>query len=133
VGRQRQTFITGDGTRFGNARPLMSDAVRWGDLLFLSGRAAIDPTTGAVRGDNFRAQARVVLDDVARVLEQAGSSVNDVLRVECWLAAAEYFAEWNELWAEFFPDPRPARTTVVGDFPVPGLLVELQVTAAISS
>ena len=111
----------------------MSDAVRWGDTLFLSGRAAVDPLTGRVLEGDFEAQAAAVLEDVVRVLEGSGSSVNDVLRVECWLADHAYFAAWSALWTATFPDPRPARTTLVCDFPVPGLLIEVQVTAAIPS
>jgi 2-iminobutanoate/2-iminopropanoate deaminase len=53
-----------------------------------------------------------------------------VLRVECWLADPSDFPAWNEAFAATFPPPRPARTTLVAGLPLPGLLVELQLTAA---
>jgi 2-iminobutanoate/2-iminopropanoate deaminase len=111
---------------------LFPDTTRWRDLLFLSGRAALDPATGDVRATTFGEQLRIVLDDAHRVLAQAGASLGDVLRVECWLTDRAQFAEWNAAFADAFPHPRPARSTfVVAGLPIPGLLVELQLTAAV--
>jgi 2-iminobutanoate/2-iminopropanoate deaminase len=129
----RQTLVLGGGSKLGGAEPLISDATRWNDLLFLSGRAAVDPATGAPVAETFDAQARVVIDDVLRVLAAAGSAAEHVLRVECWLADAGDFSAWNDLFAATFPAPRPARTTLVSGFAVPGLLIELQVTAGVPS
>ncbi|MFI5122576.1 MAG: RidA family protein [Vicinamibacteria bacterium] len=110
----------------------MSDATRWGDLIFLSGRAAVDPATGELRADDFAGQLRVVLDDSFAVLAAAGSGPEHVLRVECWLTDRAQFGEWNAQYAAAFPPPRPARTTlVVAGLPLPGLLVEVQLTAAV--
>jgi enamine deaminase RidA (YjgF/YER057c/UK114 family) len=53
----------------------------------------------------------------------------DVLRVECILASADDFAAWNAVFRASFPAPRPARTTFVASFVVPGMLLEVQVTA----
>jgi 2-iminobutanoate/2-iminopropanoate deaminase len=123
-GRQTALGTTG-------ATPLMSDAIRWGDLLLLSGRAAVDPATGLLRAASFGEQLRIVLDDALGVLDAAGSDAAHVLRVECWLRDRGDFAEWNAAYASTFPPPRPARTTLVADFPIDGLLVELQLTAAV--
>jgi len=111
----------------------MSDAVRHGDLLLLSGRAAVDPATGAVRSEDFETQATIVIDDVFEVLADAGSGPEHVLRVECWLDDRRYFADWNRIFTARFPNPRPARTTLVTGLPLPGLLIEIQVTAAVAS
>jgi 2-iminobutanoate/2-iminopropanoate deaminase len=111
----------------------MSDATRWADLLFLSGRAAVDPATGALRATAFAEQCRMVLDDVLQVLAAAGSGPEHALRVECWLADAGDFAEWNAQYARVFPVPRPARSTLVTGFAVPGMLIEVQVTAGVPS
>lgn len=116
----------------GTAEPLISDAVQWRGTLYLSGRADVDPATLAVRSDSFEGQARSVLRDVARVLEERGSSLVEVLRVECYLASASDFAAWNLAFEETFPPPRPARTTLVTDFAVPGVLIEVQATAAVT-
>jgi 2-iminobutanoate/2-iminopropanoate deaminase len=117
----------------GGVEPLLATAVRFGDLLFLSGRAAVEPETLEVVSDDFEEQARFVLDEIVAVLRDAGSGPEHVLRVECWLADAAHFADWNRLYAEYFPAPRPARTTLVSGFAVPGLLIEVQVTAGIAA
>ena len=115
----------------GGAEPLISSAVRWGDLLFLSGRAPIDPRTMEVVSDDFETQARDVLRQIEETLAEAGSGFEHVLRVQCYLLHAKDFATWNRVWAETFPAPRPVRTTIVTGFTVPGMLVEVEVTAGI--
>ena len=118
----------------GHAPPaLMPDATRWGDLLFLSGRAAVDPLTFELRAPDFASQGRIVLDDIAAVLESAGSGMEHVLRVECFLADPGDFAAWNELFSERFPVRRPARTTLVSAFALEGMLIEIQVVAGVPS
>ncbi len=112
---------------------LMPDATRWGDLLFLSGRAAVDPVTFRLLADDFASQGRIVLDDIASVLESSGSGMDHVLRLECFLANPADFAAWNTLFIERFPNWRPARTTLVSAFALQGMLIEIQVTAGIPS
>ncbi len=112
--------------------PAISDAVRFGDLLFLSGRAAIDPATLALVAEGFDEQARVVLNDVGEVLSAAGSGWDAVIRVACFLADAADFPAWNRIWLKQFAPPRPARTTVVAGFTVPGMRIELEVIAAVT-
>jgi 2-iminobutanoate/2-iminopropanoate deaminase len=121
----------GAGTSIGGSEPVISDAVAFGDVVYLSGRAPVDPATLAVVTGGFEVQARSVLADVDAVLAAAGSSRALVLRVECFLHAAADFPAWNRIWSEHFTAPRPARTTVVADFAVPGILIELQVTAGV--
>jgi 2-iminobutanoate/2-iminopropanoate deaminase len=115
----------------GGKEPLMSSAIRWGDLLFLSGRAPIDTQTMQVVSDDFDEQARNVLDQIVDSLREAGSGPEHVLRVQCYLAQADDFTAWNRHWTEYFPAPRPVRTTIVTGFTVPGMLIEVEVTAGI--
>jgi 2-iminobutanoate/2-iminopropanoate deaminase len=115
----------------GGTEPLISSAVRWGDLLFLSGRAPIDTTTMEVVSSDFGEQARDVLRQIGESLGEAGSAWEHVLRVQCYLADARDFEAWNRIWAETFPSPRPVRTTIVTGFTVPGMLIEVEVTAGI--
>ncbi len=124
-------IVVGSGSTLGTGEAVMSDAVRVGDLLLLSGRAAVDPATLQVVTGGFDAQARSILADIDAVLEAGGSSRSQVARVECFLANPGDFAVWNEIWIEHFAAPRPSRTTVVCGFAVAGLLIELQVTAAV--
>ncbi len=117
----------------GGSEPLISSAIRWGDLLFLSGRAPIDTTTMEVVSSDFGAQARSVMDQILASLAEAGSGVEHVLRVQCYLLDPDHFGEWNAIWAAYFPAPRPVRTTIVTGFTVPGMLIEVEVTAGIPS
>lgn len=117
----------------GGSAPLISSAVRWGDLLFLSGRAPIDTATMEVVSDDFEVQARDVLRQIGESLAEAGSGFEHVLRVQCYLLRPEDFGAWNRIWAETFPAPRPVRTTITTGFTVPGMLVEVEVTAGVPS
>jgi 2-iminobutanoate/2-iminopropanoate deaminase len=115
----------------GGQEPLISSAIRWGDLLFLSGRAPLDPATLRVVSAGFEEQARNVLDQIVASLAEAGSGPEHVLRVQCYLLDASDFDAWNRLWAEYFPSPRPVRTTIVTGFAVPGMRIEVEVTAGV--
>jgi len=112
-------------------RAPFSPAVRWGDLLFVSGQTSLDVATMTVVGDDVTAQAAIALDGLTAVLEAAGSGLEHVLRVECYLAHADGFAAWNTAFVERFPTSPPARTTLVTGFPIPGMLIEVQATAGI--
>ena len=115
----------------GGQEPLISSAIRWGDLLFLSGRAPLDPSTLRIICSDFEEQARNVLDQIVASLAEAGSGLEHVPRVQCYLLEASDFDAWNRVWAEYFPAPRPVRTTIVTGFTVPGMLIEVEVTAGI--
>ena len=93
----------------GGGEAVIADAVHFGDLLLLSGRAAVDPGTLTVIDGGFEAQAQRVLDDIDAVLEAAGATRSQVLRVECFLADAGDFPAWNAVWSDYFTPPRPAR------------------------
>jgi len=115
----------------GRATPLFPAAIRYSELLLLSGQAPLDPLTGTVVAGDFRAQARQVLSSISDSLALGGADMGDVLRVVCILARAEDFAVWNEEFAEAFPEPRPVRTTFVAGFVIPEMLIEVEVTAGV--
>jgi 2-iminobutanoate/2-iminopropanoate deaminase len=119
------------GLPVGGKEPLIATGMRWGDLLFLSGRVAIVPETLEVTTDDFEEQARTTMEQIVEVLRNAGSGPEHVLRVNCFLTHPGYASIWNDIFAEFFPEPRPARTTVVSDLVVPGLKIEVEVTAGV--
>jgi 2-iminobutanoate/2-iminopropanoate deaminase len=90
----------------------LSMAVRWGDLLFVSGVAPVDFASGkAVKGD-IAAQTRKVLDNLKLVLEAGGSSLGQVLKATVFSISAEHYAAINAVYAEYFPIDPPARTFV---------------------
>ena len=124
-------MTVGPGSRLGGAEPLFPDVTEWGGVLYLSGRADVDPASGTVRSPDFEGQARSVLADAFQVLTAAGSDPANVLRVECYLADPGDFAAWNELFAASFPAPRPVRTTLLAELPLRGLKIEIQLTAAV--
>ena len=89
-----------------------SPALRVGQLLFLSGQIPIDPATGQMVTGTVAVQTRRVMDNLAALLEAAGLSFNHVVRTTVFLADMNDFAEFNEVYASCFGDPRPARSTV---------------------
>lgn len=106
-----------------------SQVVRVGELLFTAGQAGIDPATGKVAGDTLAAQARQALTNLRTLLEDAGSGMDQVVKVTCFLAEAEGFATLNELFAEFFPVAPPVRSTPVVSLPK-GLKFSIEAVAA---
>ena len=94
-----------------------SQAVQVGDLIFTAGQAGIDPATGKAAGDSFVAQARQAFTNLRILLEDAGSSMDQVVKVTCFVTEAEAFTSLNELFAEFFPASPPVRSTPVVALP----------------
>jgi 2-iminobutanoate/2-iminopropanoate deaminase len=101
-------------------------------IVATAGIAAIDPATLKPLFDDFDAQARWVLEQLDKVLGEAGAGRTDLLRVECFLADRTWFAAWNACYARHFGKTPPARTTLVCGLPVDGLLIEVQAIAAVS-
>ena len=90
-----------------------SQAVRAGDFVFVSGQVAIDPATGEViRDKDIGAQTRRVLMNMKGILSAAGVSLDDVVRTTVYLKNLSDFVEMNEVYAEFFRNRLPARSTV---------------------
>ena len=89
-----------------------SQAIRAGNLLFVSGQVPIDPATGALVDGDIRAQTRRVLDNIGEILRAAGASYDAVVRATVFLADLGDFAAMNEVYATYFPPPPPARSTV---------------------
>ena len=89
-----------------------SQAVRMGDLLFLSGQIPLDPATGALIEGDIASQTRRVFANLGAILEAAGSSFAHVAKTTVYLADMADFAAMNEVYATFFDSPAPARSTV---------------------
>lgn len=107
-----------------------SPAVRAGDFLFVAGQIAVDPATNQSLAGEIRRETRQVLSNVRRILEGCGAEMADVARTTVYLTDVADFAAMNEVYAEFFGDTRPARTTVgVKDLPLPNAKVEIDVIA----
>jgi 2-iminobutanoate/2-iminopropanoate deaminase len=98
-----------------------------GRFVYVAGQAPL--RDGVVIGETAREQTRVALDSLAAVLAQAGASLADVVRCGVFLADMADFAEMNEAYAEVFPQPLPARTTV--GVTLPGFKVEIDCVAVL--
>ena len=109
-----------------------SQAVRVGNLLFVSGQVGLNPDTGEIAGSDFEAQARQAFENVGAVLAAANCTMDDVVKTTCWVADAESFQEFNELYAEFFPNEPPTRSTPIVSLPK-GLLFSVECIAVVAS
>jgi 2-iminobutanoate/2-iminopropanoate deaminase len=106
-----------------------SQAVRLGDLLFVSGQGGLDAATGTLASGGFACQARQAFTNVARVLEAAGSDLGQVAKLTVFMANADDFPALNELFAEFFPSAPPTRSVPIVQLPR-GLLISIEAIAA---
>src|SRR4029450_10492854 len=86
-----------------------SQAIVAGGFVFCSGTAGIDPATGAV-GDGIEAQTEQALRNLAVILEAAGASMADLVKVTIYYADVDDFSKLNEVYARHMPDPPPARS-----------------------
>lgn len=89
-----------------------SQAVVWKGLAFLSGQVALDPATNQLIEGDIAAQAARVLDNLKAVLEACGSSLDRVLKTTVYLKDMGEFARMNEVYARYFTENPPARSTV---------------------
>ena len=89
-----------------------SQAVRAGNLLFVSGQVPLDPATGQIVSGDIAAQTRRVFDNLGAVLKAGGRSFADVVRTTVFLADMNDFAAVNEVYGTYFSEPYPARATV---------------------
>src|ERR687891_1878797 len=89
-----------------------SQAIRAGNLLFLSGQIPLDPASGNVIDGDVTAQTERVLRNIAAVLQAAGATFANVVRTTVFLADMNEFAAMNAVYGKFVVDPPPARSTV---------------------
>ena len=108
-------------------------AVRFGELLFISGIAPVDADSRLVGGDDVVAQAEHVLANLGLLLDAAGLQPRDVLKVTVFLTDVNDRARINPLRQAFFGDARPASTLVeVSALAIPGMKVEIEAIAGFS-
>ena len=106
-----------------------AQAVRVGELVFCSGQIGLDPKTGDLVEGGVRAESERVLQNLAAVLEAAGSSLEAVVKVTIYLTTMDDFAALNEIYADHFGDARPSRATVAVKALPRGACVEMDAIA----
>ena len=89
-----------------------SQAMRCGNIVFLSGQTPLDPATGILVDGDFAAQARRAFENIKAVCEAAGGDLNRIARLGLYLTDLSNFAEVNAVMAEYFTAPYPARSTI---------------------
>jgi 2-iminobutanoate/2-iminopropanoate deaminase len=107
-----------------------SPAVRAGDSIYVAGQVPIDPATNQPTLGDIRRETRQVLNNVKRILEGCGASLADVVRTTVYLTDVKDFAAMNEVYAEYFGEAKPARTTIaVAALPLAGAKLEIDAIA----
>lgn len=99
-------------------------------LLFASGQIAINPATGEIEGTDIVAQAEQVMKNVGALLDEAGTSYENVVKTTCFLADMGDFATFNEVYAKYFTE-KPARSCVAVKTLPKNVLCEVEVIAAV--
>ena len=108
-----------------------SVAVRGGAFVFVSGLIAFDPATGAAIRGTTSSETRQILENLERILEASGSSLDRVVKVNVLLHSMLEAPNMNEIYARFFPEPPPARTVCGARLP-DGVKVMIECTALAS-
>lgn len=106
-----------------------SQAIKVGELVFVSGQLPIDPATGAFAEGGIKELTRQSLTNMKAILEEAGTSMANVVKTTVFLADMNDFAAINEVYAEFFAAPFPARSAVAIKTLPKGALVEIECIA----
>jgi 2-iminobutanoate/2-iminopropanoate deaminase len=108
-----------------------SQAIRVGNLVFTSGQIPLHPQTGDIVGETAAEQARQVLQNLQAVLQAAGASMQNVVKTTIFLTDLSQFAAVNAVYAEFFPENPPARSTVQVAALPRGVQVEIEAIAIV--
>jgi 2-iminobutanoate/2-iminopropanoate deaminase len=107
-----------------------SSAIKFGNLIFLSGQVGTDPKTGKLVAGDIEAQTEQAISNLQAVLAACNRSLNDALRVGVFLTDMSYFARMNAVYAKHFSAPFPARTTVAVAALPGGAIVEIDMWVA---
>jgi 2-iminobutanoate/2-iminopropanoate deaminase len=106
-----------------------SQAIKANGFLFTAGQIPLDPATGKIVEGDITVQAERVMQNLAAILEAAGTSFDRVVKTSCFLANLDHFADFNKVYATYFTNQPPARSTFqVARLPA-GALVEVECVA----
>jgi len=108
-----------------------SQAIRLGSMVYSSGQIPLDPESGQIVAGGIKEQAERALKNLSEVLQASGSSMEQVVKVTCFITDMSMFGDMNAVYAEFFSNNPPARSCIgVASLPK-GALVEFEAVAAI--
>ena len=106
-----------------------SQAVEAGNLVFVSGQLPVVPSTGLFPEGGIAEQTRQSLSNISAILQAAGTDLSHVVKTTVFLADMAHFSAMNEIYAQFFSEPFPARCAVAAKSLPKGALVEIEVIA----
>ena len=106
---KREIVITNEAPK---AIGTYSQAVKVGNTVYLSGQIPLDPASGEIVAGEIRAQITRVFDNLAAVAKAAGGSLQDVVKLNVFLVDLKHFPQVNEIMAQYFKEPYPARAAV---------------------
>ena len=109
-----------------------SQAIKVGGAIYVSGQLPVDPATGAFAGDTIQEQTRQSLTNIKNILASAGADMSDVTKTTVLLQDMADYGSMNEVYAEFFTEPYPARAAVQVAALPKGAKVEIEAVAVIS-
>jgi len=89
-----------------------SQAIQWGDVVFVSGQIALIPSSGELNNQTFHNQVSQVFDNLEAICNAAGGNLNNILKLTIFLTDLSKFDEVNEMMAKRFSEPFPARATI---------------------
>jgi 2-iminobutanoate/2-iminopropanoate deaminase len=108
-----------------------SQAIKYGNLIFVAGQTSEDPKTNQVVRGSVAEQTEIILTNIKSILEDAGSGMDRVLRCDVYISSMEHKEEMNEVYRTFFPQNLPARNCVAVAGIDDGLDVEIEVIAGV--
>ena len=108
-----------------------SQAIKAGNTIYVSGQIPIDPAKGEFAGEDIAAQTRQSLTNIKNILAAAGADMSNVVKTTVLLADIADFAAMNEVYAEFFTEPYPARAAFQAAAIPKGALVEIEAIAVV--
>lgn len=85
-----------------------------GDFMYVSGQASVDADTGAIISGSFEEEMRRSLENLRSILEEAGLTMDNVINIKSYLANEEDASLYNKIYPEYFLDPLPTRSTIIG-------------------
>ena len=89
-----------------------SQAIQWGDVVFISGQVAFIPSTGELNNNTFENEVNQVIDNLDAICKEAGGSLDNILKLSIFLTDLSNFDAVNNLMKERFSEPFPARSTI---------------------
>jgi 2-iminobutanoate/2-iminopropanoate deaminase len=108
-----------------------SQAVRFGDLVFVAGQGPTDPKAGRVVATDIQGQTRQTLENLKAIAAASGTSLDNALKTTCFLKDMNDFRAFNEVYAEYFPSEPPARTTIQAARLPGDILVEIELVVCV--